>query len=304
VGAFLDRLLDGPTLLLDGGLGSMLLARGLAPGHAPESWNEERPEDVTRVHRAYVEAGSEGVHTNTFGGHPARLARAGLAERCEAIQGAAVRLARAAGAPFVIGDVGPSGDYLPPVGRADPAEWRAGFERQGRALAEAGPDALHVETMSDLREALVALAALKTVAPQLPVLVSMTFARNKRGFFTVMGNPLVASLRALAEAGADAVGANCTLSSPDMADLVAELRGALAIPLVVQPNAGQPQLADDGVRYAQQPDAFAEDMTRVAALGAAAVGGCCGTDPRFIAALGSRLAGPTGARSRRARPRP
>lgn len=267
----------------------MILARGLARGHAPESWNEDRGADVTLVHRAYVEAGSEAIHTNSFGGHPARLARVGLAERCEVIQAAAVRLARAAAARFVIGDVGPSGDYLPPVGRADPDEWRAGFERQGRALAEAAPDALHVETMSDLREALVALAALKAVAPQLPVLVSMTFARNKRGFFSVMGNPLVASLRTLAEAGADAVGANCTLSSPDMVDLAAESRAALAVPLVVQPNAGQPQLAAEGVRYAQQPERFAEDMARVAALGVAAVGGCCGTDPGFIAALRARL---------------
>lgn len=279
-------------MLLDGGLGSMLLARGLPPGQAPEAWNEARPEEVTGVHRAYVEAGSEAVHTNTFGGHPARLAGAGLVERCGAIQGAAVRLARASGAPFVIGDVGPTGEYLPPVGRAEPAEWRAGFERQGLALREAGPDALHVETMSDLREALVALAALKAVAPRLPVLVSMTFARNKRGFFTVMGNPAVASLRTLAEAGADAVGANCTLSSPDMFDLAAELRGALEAPLVVQPNAGQPQLTADGVRYAQEPQAFAGDMARVAALGVAAVGGCCGTDPRFIAALRAGI-GPT-----------
>lgn len=304
MGTFLDRLREGPTLLLDGGLGSMLLAQGLAPGHAPEAWNEERPADVTGIHRAYVDAGAEGVHTNTFGGHPARLARAGLAEGCGAIQGAAVRLARAAGAPFVIGDVGPTGEYLPPVGRAEPAEWRAGFERQGRALAEAGPDALHIETMSDLREALVALAALKAVAPHVPVLVSMTFARNKRGFFTVMGNPAVASLRTLAEAGADAVGANCTLSSRDMADLAAELRGALDVPLVVQPNAGQPQLTADGVRYAQEPEAFAEDMARVAALGVAAVGGCCGTDPRFIAALRARLGDPTGARPRPGHPRP
>ncbi len=267
----------------------MLLAKGLPPGHAPESWNDERPEDVTGVHRAYAAAGADGVHTNTFGGNPARLARAGLAERCEAIQGAAVRLARASGAPFVIGDVGPTGEYLPPVGRAEPAEWRAGFERQGRALVEAGPDAIHVETMSDLREALVALAALKAVAPRVPVLVSMTFARNKRGFFTVMGNPAVASLRTLAEAGADAVGANCTLSSPDMVDLAAELRAALTLPLIAQPNAGQPQLTADGARYAQQPEAFAEDMARVTALGVAAVGGCCGTDPRFIAALRARL---------------
>ncbi|HET7291405.1 MAG TPA: homocysteine S-methyltransferase family protein [Vicinamibacteria bacterium] len=287
---FLDRLRSGLTLLLDGGLGSMILARGLSRGQAPESWNEARPDEVTAVHRAYVEAGSDAVQTNTFGGHPARLARAGLLDRCEAIQAAAVRLARAASPRFVIGDLGPSGEYLPPVGRADAAEWRSGFERQGRALAEAGPDALHVETMSDLREARVALASLKAVAPHLPVLVSMTFERKKRGFFTVMGDPLVASLKALVEAGADAVGANCTLASPDLRDLAAEARATLSVPLVVQPNAGQPQpTVEGGVRYAQDPERFAEDMAAVAALGVAAVGGCCGTDPRFIQALRRRL---------------
>jgi methionine synthase I (cobalamin-dependent) len=289
--AFVDRLRAGPALLLDGGLGSMLIARGLVGGRPPESWNEERPEDVTAVHRAYVESGSEAIHTNSFGGHPVRLASAGLAERCEAIQLAAVRLARAAAPCFVIADVGPSGEYLPPVGHADVAEWRSGFERQGRALAEAGPDALHVETMSDLREALVALEALQAVAPRLPVIVSMSFERKKRGFFTMMGNPLVASLGALAEAGADAVGVNCTLSSPHMRDLAVELRAALEAPLVIQPNAGQPQLTAEGVRYAQQPEQFAEDMASVAALGVAAVGGCCGTDPRFIKALRERLDG-------------
>ena len=120
-------------------------------------------------------------------------------------------------------------------------------------------------------------------------MVSLTFERKKRGFFTVMGNPLVASLQALAAAGADGVGANCSITSPDMRALAAEGSG-VGHPLVLQPNAGAPLVEGGAVRYAQAPGDFAADMEAVAA-GAAAVGGCCGTDPRFIAALARRRSG-------------
>lgn len=287
--AFLARLTSGPTLLLDGGLGTMLMARGLARGAAPELWNQERPDVVTAVHRAYVEAGSDAVHTNSFGGSPARLAAFGLAARCEELNRAAVQAAQASGARFVIGDVGPTGEYLPPVGHGDLAVWRAGFERQVRALAEAGVDAFHLETMSDLREARLALDAVRSVAPGLPVMASLTFERKKRGFFTIMGNPLADGLRALAEAGAAAVGANCSLTSADMVDLAREARQAVSGPLVIQPNAGLPEMTVAGMRYAQEPEEFARELAPLAGWGVAALGGCCGTDPRFIAALRARL---------------
>lgn len=287
--AFLDRLGSGPPLLLDGGLGTMLMARGLAPGAAPELWNRERPELVTAVHAAYLAAGSEGVHTNSFGGHPVRLAAFGLADRCEELNRAAVEAARASRARFVVGDLGPTGEYLPPVGHGDLDVWRAGFERQARALAEAGVDAFHLETMSDLREARLALAAARSVAPGVPVMASLTFERKRRGFFTIMGDPLAGSLRALVDAGADAVGANCSIASPDMADLAREARRLVPGRLAIQPNAGQPEMTVDGMRYSQEPAAFAGDLAPLAGLGVAALGGCCGTDPAFIAALAARL---------------
>lgn len=287
--AFLERLRGGPTLVLDGGLGSMLIARGLARGAAPESWVLERPLDVTAVHRAYVEAGSEAVHACTFGGNPVRLGRYGLADRCAEINAAAVRLARDAQPRFVIADVGPTGEYLSPVGKADADEWRRGFELQGAALAEAGPDALHIETMTDLREALIALEALRASAPAIPILVSLTFERKKRGFYTIMGDPLAKSLQALAAAGADAAGANCSIASGDMHALAQEARSAVDLPLVMQPNAGSPLMEGDKVRYAQTPQEYADDAAAIAAMGIEAVGGCCGTDPRFIAELHRRL---------------
>ncbi len=288
--AFAQRLRLRETTLLDGGLGSLLIACGLAPGAAPETWVLDRPDEVRRAHAAYVEAGSEAVHAATFGANPVRLSRFSLAGRCEEINSAAVGLARQSGARFVLADVGPTGEYLPPVGTGDPKVWKEAFLRQGRALAAAGPDALHVETMTDLREALVALEALKESAPLLPVLVSLTFERKKRGFFTIMGDRLPASLRALAAAGADAVGANCTLTSTDMRPLAGEARGAVDLPLVIQPNAGQPERRDGSVFYSQEPEAFAEEMAGIASLGVELVGGCCGTDPRFIRALKRVLA--------------
>jgi methionine synthase I (cobalamin-dependent) len=289
VNALAARLAQGPPLVLDGGLGSMLIARGLPAGDAPERWVLDRPEEVLAVHRAYVHAGSEAVHTCTFGANRVRLRHFRLEERAGEIARAAVGLVRQSGARFVLGDMGPTGTLLPPVGQADPAEWAAVFGELAAALAESGADALHVETMGDVREARAALAAARAAAPELPVLVSMTFERRRRGFFTVMGDPLVLSLRALAEAGAAAVGANCTLSSSDMRALGAEAAAA-GHALVLQPNAGMPELAGGSVRYAQDPEEYAADAEALLAQGAAAVGGCCGTDPRFISALCRRLA--------------
>jgi 5-methyltetrahydrofolate--homocysteine methyltransferase len=287
VNALGRALRERRPLVLDGGLGTMLMARGLGRGEPPERWVLERPDDVRAVHRAYAQAGSDAVHTCTFGANPIRLRAFGLAEQCQEMNRRAVALAREARPDFVIGDVGPSGEYLPPVGKAEPDAWHAAFRAQGDALATAGVDGLHVETMSDLREAQVALAALRDVAPGLPIAVSLTFERKRRGFFTVMGN-------ALAAAGADAVGANCSVASGDMQELAAGAlagltRAGIDLPLVVQPNAGQPRMVDDGVRYDQAPEQFAADLAAMAALGVRAVGGCCGTDPRFIAALCRRL---------------
>jgi 5-methyltetrahydrofolate--homocysteine methyltransferase len=287
---FLERLRRGPCLLLDGGLGSELIARGLPPGEPPDRWTLERPEQLAAIHRAYVDAGSEALHANTFGANTARLERYGLADRTVAINQAAVQLAREAGARFVIADVGPTGEHLPPVGHGDPEAWRRHFMEQAQILAEAGVDAFHIETMTDVREAMIALEALRGAAPAIPFLASLTFERKRKGFFTIMGDPLGPSLIRLQGAGAAAVGANCSITSRDMRVLAEEALAATEVSLVLQPNAGMPERTADGIRYAQDPEEFAEDLApllpqpRVVALG-----GCCGTDPRFIAALRARM---------------
>ena len=285
----LRALLDRRVVLLDGGMGSMLIAAGLEPGRAPEWWNLEHPERVEAVQRAYVEAGSDVVHTNTFGGSPLRLAAGGLAGRCREVAARAVEIARAAcaGRALVAGDIGPSGHLLPPVGTATLDELADGFAEQAGALAEAGVDLISIETMSDLREALAAVAAAR--ATGLAVVAMMTFERRKRGTFTVMGDPLVPSLAALAGAGADAAGCNCSVAADDMLAMVVEAAAASTVPLAAQPNAGQPRLTADGVAYDADPAAFARALAAMAAAGARLVGGCCGTTPDFIRAARTAL---------------
>jgi 5-methyltetrahydrofolate--homocysteine methyltransferase len=272
------------VLLLDGGMGSLLMTAGLERGRAPEWWNLEHPERVEGAHRSYAEAGSDMVHTNTFGASPPKLSAAGLDGRCRDVVAAAVAIARGAcgASTMVAGDIGPTGLLLPPVGGATIDEIGDAFREQADALAGAGVDLISIETMYDLREALAALAAAR--ATGLPVLASMTFESRKRGFFTIMGDALGGSLVALAEAGADAVGCNCSVTSSVMVGMVAEARRSVRARLVAQPNAGQPRVTGGGTTYDASPEEFARDLMAMVAAGAGLVGGCCGTDARFIRA--------------------
>jgi len=286
-------LLEERIVLLDGGMGSALIARGLESGKSPESWNVEFPDRVQDVHARYFAAGSDVVQTNTFGGNPFILAKHGLDDRMEEINRAAAQIARAAadaactkggGEKLVAGDIGPSGLLLPPVGNADPAELEKGFGRQAAALAEGGADYISIETMMDLNEALCALRGARATT-DLPITACITFDRKKRGFFTMMGNTPAQCAETLAEEGAVAVGANCSIGSDAMIELCPALADAVSVPVIVKPNAGLPDMEEGRPVYRQTPADFARDAAALGALGARAVGGCCGTDERFIAAV-------------------
>jgi 5-methyltetrahydrofolate--homocysteine methyltransferase len=283
----LRSVLGTRVLLLDGGLGSVLISKGLAAGNAPETWVLEHPDSLVEVHREYANAGADIVHTVTFGGSPPKLASVGLQDQCRALNRRAVELAQEAGDVWIAGDVGPTGWMLPPMGTATPETLYAAFEEQITALAEAGVDLISIETMFDLREALQAVRA--AVATGLPVFASLTFDIKKRGVFTIMGDRLIASMQSLADAGADVVGFNCTLDSSAMSSLVAEASAACPRPLVVQPNAGQPRVTSEGIVYDVSPEDFVSDMMSIVDAGAGVVGGCCGTDPSFIRALRKAL---------------
>ncbi len=281
--AFAD-LLDRGILLLDGGMGSMFIAAGLDAGKAPEWWVVEHPDRIADAHAAYADAGADVVHAVTFGANPVKLAAVGLDDRAEEVNRRAVEIARGAvpGDVLVAGDLGPTGKFFPPMGDATGERLRDAFDRQVGWLADAGVDLISIETMYDLREAEAAVEAAH--ASGLPVLASMTFDRRKRGFFTLVGDRVVPSLGALRRAGADAVGFNCSVESEPMIDLVREAAAGVDAPLVAQPNAGQPRPTPDGVVYDADPGQFVADLLRMVEVGARIVGGCCGTDPAFIAA--------------------
>jgi 5-methyltetrahydrofolate--homocysteine methyltransferase len=278
---------EGP-LLLDGAMGTMLMAAGLAPGQAPEKWVLERPEAVAAVHRAYASSGADVLLTCTFGGSPPKLAAAGLPGRCAEANRHAVGLAReAAGAALVAGDIGPTGLLLPPVGTASEAELAAAFAEQVEALVGAGVDLLLIETMFDLREAMAAVEA--AVPSGVAVLAAMTFEARRRGAFTVMGDPLAGSLAALAAAGAAAVGCNCSVTAPAMAEMIRVARETVEAPLLAEPNAGQPHVGSEGTTYDERPESFAAGLASLVAAGASLVGGCCGTTPDHIRAARAAL---------------
>lgn len=296
MGSSLSDLLTRGGVLLDGAMGSALIARGLSGGACSELWNIEQPEQVRAIHAAYLAAGSEVIHTNSFGGSTPALGLHGLAERAEEINMAAAALAREAvdaarsgpGAkgliPLVAGDIGPSTQMLPPVGEADAGALTEAFAAQAEALARGGVDSLAIETMCDLREALCALAGARTAA-DLPVTVCLTFDLKPRGFFTLMGDTPEVVAKTLADAGATAIGCNCTLGSEGMLALCSRLVEASSLPVVCAANAGLPELLGGAPVYHQDPADFARDAAAMFERGAAAVGGCCGTDARFIAAL-------------------
>ncbi|MGD0782273.1 MAG: homocysteine S-methyltransferase family protein, partial [Candidatus Aminicenantales bacterium] len=232
------------------------------------------------------------VASNSFGASRLKLDGLGLAGLCRELNRAAAANAAAArpAGRFVAGSMGPTGKFLKPQGECTEGQIEASFAEQAEGLAEGGADFVILETFFDLREALCGLRGAKKAAPALPVFVTLTYNRTKRGFFTIMGDGLASATAVLERNGAAAVGANCTLASEAMVELSAELRRATALPIIVQPNAGQPKIGPDGCTvYAQTPDQFAGDMLRIAAAGANFVGGCCGTSPAFIRRLAERL---------------
>jgi methionine synthase I (cobalamin-dependent) len=288
---FMAILNSGPVLF-DGGMGTMLINNGLEPGAPPEAWNRSRPDVIRGVHTAYIEAGADVVTTNSFGATPARLENYGLGGTTAELNNAAVSLAREAIADSGVGEVnrdrprfvafsvGPTGKMLPPVGQAEEAEIESEFAAQVESLDQP-VDLVIGETFFDIREALIALAVLKD-AVDCPVGMSMTFNKTPRGFFTVMGDAMTESALRMEAQGADFIAANCSIASPDMLELAGMLRAVTTLPLLCQPNAGNPTVVDGTPTYAQRPKDFAADVTNMIAAGINAVGGCCGTTPEFI----------------------
>jgi 5-methyltetrahydrofolate--homocysteine methyltransferase len=277
-------LIKKRVVLLDGGFGTELIKRGFPQGACPESWNVENPEMVREIHKSYFDAGSDAVLTNSFGGSPIKLASYGLESRCRELNKAAALIANEAKPKgrFVGGSMGPIGKFLRPQGEHTESEFEDAYGEQARGLTDGKADFLLIETQYDLREALCALRGARK-ASDLPIFVTMTYNRVPRGFFTLMGNSVAHCVEAFEKEGVPAVGANCTLDSEAMADLVKALRERTALPIIAQANAGQPALsAETGVSYSQGMEDYVKYVPKIIENGANIIGGCCGTNPDYI----------------------
>jgi 5-methyltetrahydrofolate--homocysteine methyltransferase len=285
--SLLERLGRGDRLVGDGAWGTQLMQRGLPEGQAPEWMALERPEVIEEVARLYVDAGADLVTTDTFGGTSFRLALHDLDGEKDRINRQAVEAVRRAvdGRALVSASVGPCGRLLEPYGDVAPEAVKEAFVEQVGVLVEAGADLVCVETMSDLTEATLAVQAVKEKAPDLPVVATMTFEPNPRGYYTVMGVSAEKAAAGLVEAGADVIGSNCGIGMEHMVAVARELTRASRVPVAVQPNAGLPETKDGAVVYNETPGAMAAQVPELLDLGVALVGGCCGTTPLHVCAL-------------------
>jgi len=285
------RVGRGEIVLADGAIGSLLLARGLERGAAPESLNLERPQVLEEIARLYLEAGAEIVQTNTFGASPLKLANYALADRAAEINAGAVRAVRKAvgDRAYVSASCGPSGRLLLPYGDTAENDMFDSFLQQMKALVGAGVDAVCVETMTDIREATLAVRAVRSLSADLTVMATMTFEATSRGFFTIMGVSVETACRELENAGADLVGSNCGNGSARMAAIAREFKKHAKRPLLIQPNAGVPELRRGQVLYPETPEFMAGMVGELLESGASVIGGCCGTTPDHIRAMRAAL---------------
>ena len=285
--AITSRVGRGEVLLADGAIGSLLMARGLPRGAAPESLNLSHPEILEEIASRYLEAGAEIIQTNTFGASPLKLANYGLADQAVAINESAVRAVRRAVGQlaYVSASCGPSGKILQPYGDMEAEKMFASFQTQMRALIGAGVDIICVETMSNISEARLAIQAARSVSPSIPVMATMTFEATARGFFTIMGVTIEKACREFQNAGADMIGSNCGNGSLQMVAIAKEFRKFTRLSLLIQANAGVPELRAGQVHYPETPEYMAEMSRELIKAGVAVIGGCCGTTPDHIRAM-------------------
>jgi len=291
-----ERIGQG-VFLLDGAMGTQLFARGVEVGACNDYLNVKSPDVVCEVHRAYLDAGSDAVLTNTFGANRVALKRHGLADQAQRINQAGARIARraAGGEKYVLGDIGPCGEFLEPLGTLKAQELEDAFAEQARALLAGGVDGLIIETMTALDEIAVAIEAAKSICGDLPLFASMSFDRAGSDFKTMMGVDVTSAVVKIVSLGVDAVGFNCgTATLDEYVELAERLVAAASsasneVLVLAEPNAGRPELVDGQAIYRVSPDDFASAAKKIHSAGVNIIGGCCGTGPEHIAAVSKRL---------------
>jgi 5-methyltetrahydrofolate--homocysteine methyltransferase len=289
---FESLLSSRPYLLADGAMGTMLMAAGLDQGQAPETWNLSHPASVRDVHRSYIQAGSDILLTNSFGGTRFRLKLHGLQDRVSEFNRVAAQLARAeaeaAGRPVAVaGSMGPSGELFEPMGTLNFQQAREAFAEQAAGLVEGGVEVLWIETMSDLQEVQAAVMGARD-AGDLPVVTTMTFDTNGR---TMMGVTPVQALEAMRELGSVALGGNCGNGPAEIEGVIEAMhRADPTATLVAKSNAGIPEYVKGELVYSGTPEVMARHAVHVRNLGARIIGACCGSTPDHVKAMAEALA--------------
>jgi len=283
------------AIVCDGAMGTQLIQRGMTTGECGMRWNAGRPDDILAVHRAYRDAGCRLIITNSFGGTRAMLGRHGLGDMTAEWNRKAAEIAAEAAGPdgWVLGDVGPFGDFLEPMGDTTVEELEGIFREQIEALVAGGADAILVETMSDPGELAAGVRAAREVTT-LPVIATYAFQKSAGEFRTMMGTPVADAMAAAYDAGAAMAGANCgtDLSLDDYLELACRITAvANGRPTILQPNAGAPRMVDGRACYSATPEDMAATARELREIGIDIVGGCCGTTPAHLAAIAAALGG-------------
>ena len=280
----LSLLSSGKILLSDGAWGTFLQAKGLQPGECPELWNITHPGDVLDIAQGYIDAGSDMIETNSFGGSRFKLANYGLQGRVFELNKAAAEISRKAAGPdrYVLGSIGPTGKILM-MGEVTAEELYDAFKEQAMALEAGGADAIMIETMTDLEEAIQAIKAAKEHT-KCEVFCTMTFDKTvDNEFKSMMGVSPTDMVNQIIDAGAELIGANCGNGIKDMVSIVEEIRSSnQSIPVLIHANAGMPEYRDGKTVFPESPEEMADVAGKLISAGANIIGGCCGTTPAHI----------------------
>ncbi|MCG8307892.1 MAG: homocysteine S-methyltransferase family protein [Cytophagales bacterium] len=287
MGKIIDKIKAGETLISDGAWGTFLQEKGLQPGECPELWNITRPDDVFDIAKGYIEAGSDMIETNSFGGSKFKLANYGLENQVYGLNKAAAEISRKAAGPekFVLGSIGPTGKILMTGETTEEALYNA-FKEQAIALEAGGADAIIIETMTDLEEAIQAIKAARAHTG-CEIFCTMTFDKTVNSDFrSMMGVSPTDMVDRIVEAGAELIGANCGNGIRDMVSIVKEIRlSNTEIPVLIHANAGMPVYRDGKTVFPESPGEMAGVAGELIAAGANIIGGCCGTTPAHISKI-------------------
>ena len=285
----LSRIEKGEVIVADGAMGTLLMnmAKNLPQGSCTEVINLDQPELLENVSSLYFQAGSEIIQTNTFSASPLKLAGFNMEEKTEEVNKNAVRAVRKVvkDKAYVSASCGPSGKLIAPLGNIEESVMYDNYYRQLKAIIEEEPDIICIETMSDINEIKLAISASKNISSKIPVMATMTFEGTSKGFFTMMGVTIETAAKELKNAGADIIGSNCGNGSDNMILIAEEFRKYSTLPLLIQSNAGLPELRGEETFYPESPEYMASKAEELIKTGVSIIGGCCGSTPDHIKAI-------------------